>query len=107
MPSVVHYGAIPRTYEHPQEEDEATGLVGDGDPLDVVDVSDGVPTPGTRTGGKRAGGIVAPGDIVPVRVIGALAMQDDDAADWKVVVIRLTDPLAATLHGTAPGTWCA
>lgn len=83
MPSVVHYGAIPQTYEHPAEEDDLTGLTGDGDPIDIVDISDGA----ARTG-----------DVYTVKVLGALAMIDDDAADWKIISINTADPLAAELN---------
>lgn len=84
-PSVLHYGALPRTYEHPREKDDLTGLLGDGDPLDVVDVSD-LPA--------------APGETHWVKILGALAMEDDDGttADWKIVAIRLTDPRARWIN---------
>eukprot|EP00180_Rhodochaete_pulchella_P003189 Plantae.Rhodophyta-Rhodochaete_pulchella.ctg5250.p1 GENE.Plantae.Rhodophyta-Rhodochaete_pulchella.ctg5250~~Plantae.Rhodophyta-Rhodochaete_pulchella.ctg5250.p1 ORF type:complete len:143 (+),score=21.22 Plantae.Rhodophyta-Rhodochaete_pulchella.ctg5250:211-639(+) len=56
--------------------------MGDGDPLDVIDISD----------------IVARvGEIYPVRVLGALMMLDGGEADWKIVVIRASDPKAASL----------
>ena len=84
MPSVVHYGAIAQTYEHPNEEDDLTGLVGDGDPVDVLDISD-LPA--------------RSGDIYTVKVLGALAMKDDDAADWKIITIRDSDPAAAKING--------
>lgn len=87
-PSVVHYGAIPQTYEHPSEEDDLTGLTGDGDPIDIVDISDYA---------------AHTGDVYDVKVLGALAMIDDDAADWKIIAIRATDPLAAELHGELGG----
>jgi inorganic pyrophosphatase len=83
-PSVLHYGAIPRTYEHPKEQDDLTTLVGDGDPVDIVDVSD-LPA--------------EPGQVYWVRILGALAMEDDNAADWKIVAIRLTDPRAKYISG--------
>lgn len=84
FPSVVHYGAIPRTYEHPKEIDDLTGLIGDGDPVDIVDVSD-LPA--------------VTGEIYWVKVLGALAMEDEGAADWKVVAIRLDDPRAHLING--------
>lgn len=79
FPSVFHYGAIPRSYEHPKELDFLTELSGDGDPVDIVDISD-MPA--------------VSGDIYWVRILGALAMEDDGAADWKIVAIRLVDPRA-------------
>jgi len=89
MPLTVGYGAIPRTYEHPGEVDDITGLAGDGDPVDVVDISS-QPLPTTAVGA-----------IVACRVVGGLAMVDDEAADWKVVVVRLDDPLDAVLADVA------
>ena len=37
--SLVHYGALPQTWENPDHADEHTNLAGDGDPLDVCDLS--------------------------------------------------------------------
>lgn len=89
--SLVNYGAVPRTYEHPSGTrptaaaaaaaaadaghaapaapfvglvDPLTHRAGDGDPVDVIDL---FPTPCT------------PGEIYPVRVVGALAMVDGAA----------------------------
>lgn len=84
MVSVVHYGASPRTYEHPGEKDEVTGLDGDGDPVDVLDISE-MP--------------VRSGEVYPVKVLGALAMEDDNAADWKIITIRADDPAAKQING--------
>lgn len=36
--SLTNYGAIPQTYEDPDHKDEWTGLLGDGDPLDVCEI---------------------------------------------------------------------
>lgn len=94
-PSVLHYGAIPRTYEHPTERDDLTGLLGDGDPLDIVDLSE-LPA--------------AVGDVYWVRILGALAMEDDGATDWKIIAMRLDDPRADAITGAAPlvrGGGCA
>ena len=41
------------------------------------------------------------GDVYWVRVIGALAMIDDGATDWKIIAIRLSDPRAKTLYDLA------
>jgi inorganic pyrophosphatase len=84
MASVVHYGAVPQTYEHPKEEDDITGWIGDGDPVDLLDISD-----------KPA----KTGDVYKAKILGALAMKDDDAADWKIIAIRADDPAAATING--------
>lgn len=84
FPSVVNYGAAPRTYEHPFIIDELTGLLGDGDPVDVLDISSTS---------------AVSGSVYWVRVLGALAMEDDIAADWKIIVVHTKDPLARVLTG--------
>lgn len=85
-PSLVNYGAIPQTYEDPAATDALVSQYkGDGDPLDVIDVSDAIP----RTG-----------DVYAIRVVGALAMVDGDELDWKIVGIAMSDPLADEVRGT-------
>ena len=84
-PSLVNYGAIPQTYEDPAATDAlVVRYKGDGDPLDVIDISDAIP----RTG-----------DVYAIRVVGALAMVDGDELDWKIVGIAMSDPLADEVHG--------
>ena len=61
-----------------------TDLLGDGDPVDIVDLSE-IPA---QTGA-----------VYPVKILGALAMVDDDAADWKIIAIRASDPLASEIDG--------
>ena len=38
---------------------------------------------------------MAVGDVAPVKVLGVLAMIDGGETDWKVLVVREDDPLAA------------
>lgn len=75
-----HYGSIPQTWEDSTIKHEFTGYVGDNDPMDVFDVSS---IPGTV------------GSVRQAKVLGGLAMIDDDTTDWKVIVIDIKDPLAA------------
>jgi inorganic pyrophosphatase len=75
-PAPFTYGLLPRTYEHPGLRDALTGEPGDGDPVDAIDL-----TPYPAGDGRR------PGDVYAVRVLGALAMSDGGASDWKVVVV--------------------
>lgn len=70
--SVVNYGAIAQTWEDPNEPDEDTGFGGDNDPIDVLQLNE---SPCVR------------GAIHRVRVLGALALVDDDETDWKLLVI--------------------
>lgn len=72
-PSLVNYGAMPQTWEDPNHKDEDTGLGGDNDPLDVIDV-------GSTT--------CSPGEVYPVRAVGVLALVDGGEMDWKVVAVR-------------------
>ena len=38
LDSLINYGAIPQTWEDPEHADEWTGLLGDGDPVDVCEI---------------------------------------------------------------------
>jgi len=90
-----NYGCFPRTWEDPNHVPEATGYPGDNDPLDVCEIG----LRQIQTGGIRA-----------VKVLGVLAMIDDDETDWKVVVIDAEDRWASELNDVAdverllPGT---
>jgi inorganic pyrophosphatase len=68
-----NYGSIPQTFENPDKLDSRTGLRGDGDPLDVVELS-GHPMP--------------VGTVTSVRVLGILALIDQGETDYKVIAIR-------------------
>jgi inorganic pyrophosphatase len=70
-PYPFHYGMLPRTLESADADDPWTGVRGDGDPLDVVDL------------GRAAH---STGDVVTARVLGAVAMMDDGCTDWKLFV---------------------
>lgn len=61
-------GAIAQTWEDPRALDEATGLTGDNDPIDVLQLNK---APCAR------------GAIQRVRVLGALALIDAMETDWK------------------------
>ena len=66
-----NYGCFPRTWEDPRHISKDTGYPGDNDPLDVCEI--GIRQIGT-------------GVVRAVKVLGVLAMIDDDETDWKVVV---------------------
>lgn len=74
-----NYGAIPQTYESPQHRFAQTDAFGDGDPIDVVEI------------GMRP---MSVGMLATVRILGALALLDEEASDWKIIAIDVTDPLA-------------
>ena len=37
-----NYGALPQTWENPDIQDPLTGLIGDGDPVDVIEIGNGI-----------------------------------------------------------------
>lgn len=74
-----NYGALPQTWEDPTTRDKELGHCGDNDPLDVCEIGLAVP---------------CTGDIFRVRVLGCLAMIDEGEVDWKIITIRVDDPLA-------------
>lgn len=72
-----NYGLLPQTWEDPNHEDPDTGAMGDGDPIDVIEIGEG-PLP--------------MGSIVPVKVLGSMALIDEGETDHKIIVIRESDP---------------
>lgn len=78
-----NYGALSQTWESPDHLDKHTGMRGDNDPLDVLDI-------GTRRH--------EPGSIIQVKVLGALGMIDEGETDWKILVIDTQDPLAEKIN---------
>jgi nucleosome-remodeling factor subunit len=77
-----NYGCLPQTWENPNHTDESTGCKGDNDPVDVCEI------------GHR---VCERGDVIEVKLLGTLAMIDDGETDWKMMVIDINDPLAASL----------
>ncbi|KAJ1462375.1 inorganic pyrophosphatase [Pelagophyceae sp. CCMP2097] len=78
-----NYGCFPRTWEDPRHVSPDTGYPGDNDPLDVCEI------------GLRQ---CKTGEIRPVKVLGVLAMIDDDETDWKIVAIDAEDRWAPELN---------
>lgn len=76
MPYICNYGAFPQTWENPNIIDNKTGYHGDGDPLDVCEISDKP---------------IRVGDVVEINVLGALGMIDDGETDWKIIAINVND----------------
>jgi inorganic pyrophosphatase len=72
-----------QTWEDANVVHPETKAKGDNDPLDVCEI----------------GELVArPGDIKQVKVLGIMALLDEEETDWKVVVIDINDPLAPKLN---------
>jgi inorganic pyrophosphatase len=79
-----NYGMLPRTWEAPHHRwSDISGLPGDGDPLDVIEVSR-----------KRS----LTGGVYRVKVFGAFALIDGGEVDWKILAIRADDPLASKIQ---------
>ncbi|KAJ3362265.1 Inorganic pyrophosphatase [Allomyces javanicus] len=78
-----NYGAFPQTWEDPNHHHPDTKAKGDNDPLDVCEI------------GERVG---YTGQVKQVKVLGVMALLDEGETDWKVIVIDVTDPLAAKLN---------
>lgn len=82
-PSLVNYGALPQTFEDPEDFNEDLQAGGDGDPLDVTEI----------------GSEVMPfGAVYKVKVLGCLALLDEGEVDWKVIAINVDDPKAAQMN---------
>ncbi|EPY50947.1 inorganic diphosphatase [Schizosaccharomyces cryophilus OY26] len=78
-----NYGAFPQTFEDPVKLDARTNLKGDGDPIDVCEIG---------------GSIGYIGQIKQVKVLGALALLDQNETDWKILTIDINDPMANSLN---------
>ncbi|BDD63590.1 Inorganic pyrophosphatase [Monascus purpureus] len=78
-----NYGAFPRTWEDPNVVHPETKAKGDNDPLDVCEI------------GELVG---YTGQIKQVKVLGVMALLDEEETDWKVIVIDINDPLAPKLN---------
>ena len=78
-----NYGALPQTWEDPNQKDATTGCAGDNDPLDVCEI-------GSRVHERGA--------VVQIKVLGAIGLIDEGESDWKIIAIDVNDPLASKLN---------
>ncbi|CAH0049627.1 unnamed protein product [Clonostachys solani] len=78
-----NYGAFPQTWEDPNSVHPETKAKGDNDPLDVCEI------------GELVG---YTGQVKQVKVLGVMALIDEEETDWKVIVIDINDPLAPKLN---------
>lgn len=78
-----NYGCIPQTFEDPARRDTYTALLGDGDPIDVVEIG----TASCETG-----------SISRIKILGSLALIDEGETDWKIIAINVEDPLAKSIN---------
>lgn len=72
-----------QTWEDPNTVHPETKAKGDNDPLDVCEI------------GELVG---YPGQVKQVKVLGVMALLDEEETDWKVIVIDVNDPLAPKLN---------
>ena len=70
-PAIINYGAISQTWEDPEIADDDTGLGGDNDPIDVLQLNEGS---------------CERGAVQRVRVLGGLALVDGGETDWKLTL---------------------
>ncbi|KAI0204738.1 inorganic pyrophosphatase [Astrocystis sublimbata] len=78
-----NYGALPQTWEDPNSVHPETKAKGDNDPLDVCEI------------GELVG---YTGQVKQVKVLGVMALLDEEETDWKVIVVDVNDPLAPKLN---------
>ncbi|KAG2224601.1 hypothetical protein INT45_003741 [Circinella minor] len=78
-----NYGALPQTWEDPNQQHPETKARGDDDPIDVIEIGEQVATVG---------------QIKQVKVLGVMALLDEGETDWKVIAIDVNDPLAPRLN---------
>lgn len=78
-----NYGMLPQTWEDPNHEHPELKVMGDNDPVDVVEIGSA---------------ILEPGSVTAVKPLGVLAMIDDGELDWKILAINKNDPMADKLN---------
>jgi inorganic pyrophosphatase len=81
-----NYGMLPQTWEDPGHEHPEMKVMGDNDPVDVVEI------------GSAA---LEMGSVTPVKPVGVYAMIDDGELDWKVIAISANDPKAGEINDVA------
>ena len=72
-----------QTWEDPNVIHPETKAKGDNDPLDVCEI------------GELVG---YTGQVKQVKVLGVMALLDEEETDWKIIVIDINDPLAPKLN---------
>jgi inorganic pyrophosphatase len=82
-PIPFNYGCAPQTWENPNVKDDRTLMYGDGDPIDIVEISD-VP--------------IQTGRVCEVKVLGVLGLIDQGETDWKIIAINAENPNVESDH---------
>jgi len=85
-----NYGFIPQTWEDPNHQsafiESTEKLLGDNDPIDVVEISDPKEFP------------LEMGAVVPIKVLGVLGLIDEGETDWKIMGVRADHPRASEMN---------
>ncbi|KAI1697433.1 inorganic pyrophosphatase domain-containing protein [Ditylenchus destructor] len=81
-----NYGALPQTWEDPTHKDEKTGVFGDNDPIDAIEIGSKVH--------KR-------GAVIQVKILGVLLLLDDGETDWKLITLDVNDPISKEVNSIA------
>jgi len=89
-----NYGALAQTWESPFDKHTATGFVGDNDPVDCVEISHFM----TKVGQMRSNAELKVGQVLKVKILGCLALIDEDETDWKLIVINENSELFEKLN---------
>lgn len=74
MPIYWNYGFVPQTWENPNLLQ--FGYIGDNDPLDILEIGNN---------------ILELGSIQQVKILGSIAMIDQNEYDWKIISISNKD----------------
>lgn len=80
------FGKLPQTYSSASVEDQLAKLLGNGQPLDVVEISD------------RTHQI---GDIVPVKILGVLGVATNNIVDYKLIAFDTRSDAADQINSLA------
>ncbi|KAJ1961658.1 Inorganic pyrophosphatase [Dipsacomyces acuminosporus] len=78
-----NYGALPQTWEDPNQTNSDTKCVGDNDPIDVCEIGEAVGYTG---------------QVKQVKILGVMALIDEGETDWKILAIDVNDPLASKMN---------
>ena len=68
-------GSFQQTWEDPTKKCKITNCFGDSDPLDVIELS------------SKSYSI---GEVIPIKILGAISVIDNNEADWKIIGIEHT-----------------
>jgi len=77
-----NFGKIPQTYNN-VSEDQLAKMIGNGRPLDVVEISEFTH---------------AVGDIVQVKILGVLGVVEDNAVNWKLIAFDTKSASASEIN---------